>query len=66
MPVCLALTVQVPAMTKVMVAPSVPPEVHTEGVVVVKLAARPDVGLALTVTGDWARVALARAPKVIA
>ena len=33
---------QVPAPTKVMVAPLAPPEVHTKGVVVVKRTANPD------------------------
>jgi hypothetical protein len=48
-----------------MVAPAVPPEVHTEGVVVVKLTASPDEAVALTVTGESARVSLANAPKVM-
>jgi hypothetical protein len=46
-----------------MVAPAVPPEVHTEGVVVVKLTASLDEAVALAVTGDSARVLLASAPK---
>ena len=53
-----------PGVTKAMVAPSVPPEVHTEGVVVVKLTVSPDEALAPTVSGDWARVASANAQKV--
>ena len=51
-------------MTKAMVAPSVPLEVHTEGVVVVKLTVSPDEVLAPTVTGDWARVLLGSSQKV--
>gem|GEM_PF-7113448 len=46
-------------------APLVPPEVHTERVVVVKLTVNPDEAVALTVTGDCARVLLASAAKVI-
>ena len=60
-PAWVAWTVQVPGMTKVMVVPSVPPEVHTERVVVVKVTASPDEAVAPTVTGDWARVLLASA-----
>ena len=56
---------EVPGVTKAMVAPSVPPEVHTEGVVVVKLTVSPDEAPAPTVTGDWARVASANPPKSI-
>ena len=63
-PAWLAWTVHIPAVAKVMVAPSVPPEVHTEGVVVVKLTASPDEAVAPASTGDWARVLLASAPKV--
>ncbi len=55
----------IPAVARVMVAPAVPPEVHTEGVVVVKLTASPDEAVALTVTGESARVSLANAPKVM-
>jgi hypothetical protein len=48
-----------------MVAPAVPPEVHTEGVLELKLTASPDEAVALTVTGESARVSLANAPKVM-
>ena len=65
LPAWLAWTVQVPVPTKVMLAPWVPPEVHTKAVVVVKLTASPEVAVALTVTGDCARVLLASAPKLI-
>ena len=37
-----------------------------DGVVVVKLTGKPDEAVALTVTGDWARVSLARAAKEMA
>ena len=47
-----------------MVAPLVPPELHTEGVVLAKPTASPDEALALTITGDWAKVLAARAQKV--
>ena len=59
LPAWLATMVHVPAMSKVMVAPLVPPAVHTVGVVVVKVTARPEVAVPLTVSGDWAKVALA-------
>ena len=65
LPAWLATTVQVPAATRVIVAPFVPPEVHTEGVVVVKLTVNPDEAVALTVTGDWARVLLDSDANVI-
>ena len=65
LPAWLASTVHVPALTKVMLAPFVPREVHTEAVAVVNVTANPDEAVALTVTGDCARVLLARAPKVI-
>ena len=55
-PAWLAWTVHIPAVAKVMVAPSTPPEVHTEGVVVVKLTASPDEAAALAPTGESARV----------
>ena len=48
-----------------MVAPLVPPAVHTAGVVVVKLTANPDEEVAVTVTGDCASVLLASIPKLI-
>ena len=52
LPAWLASTVHVPALTKVMLAPFVPPEVHTEAVAVVNVTANPDEAVALTVTGD--------------
>ena len=52
-------------MSKVMVDPLVPLAVHTVGVVVVKVTARPEVAVPLTVSGDWAKVALAGLAKVI-
>ena len=48
-----------------MVAPSAPPELHTEGVVVVKLTASPDEAVALTLTGESAKVLAASAEKVM-
>jgi hypothetical protein len=39
--------------------------VHTEGAIVVKVTFNPDEAMALTVTGDRARVVLARATKAI-
>ena len=42
LPAWVAWTVQVPGVTRVMVVPSVPPELHSEDVVVVKLTASPD------------------------
>ena len=48
-----------------MVDPLVPLAVHTVGVVVVKVTARPEVAVPLTVSGDWAKVALAGLAKVI-
>jgi hypothetical protein len=64
-PPWLATTVHVPAASKVMVDPLVPPAVHTVGVVVVKVTARPEVAVALRVNGDWTNVALAGLAKVI-
>ena len=64
-PAWLALTVHVPALTKVMVAPLVPPEVHTAGVVVVKVTGNPDEEVAVTESGDCANVLLASVPKLI-
>ena len=64
LPAWLACTVQVPVLTKMIVAPFVPPEVQTKGVVVLKLTARPDDAVALTVTGDCASVLLVSATKV--
>ena len=61
----MASTVQVPALTKVIVAPLVPPAVHTAGVDVVKVTARPDDAVAVTVRGEAARVFEEIAAKVI-
>jgi hypothetical protein len=47
-----------------MVAPLVPPEVHTVAVVVMKVTANPDEAVALTV-GDCASVLLGSVQKVI-
>ena len=65
MPARLAWTVHVPALRRVMVAPLVPPAVHTLGVVVVKVTVNPDEAVARTVTGDRATVLSASAAKVI-
>ena len=54
--------VQVPVLTSLTV---VPLTVHTEDVVVLKVTGNPDDEVALTVTGDWANLLLANAPKVI-
>jgi hypothetical protein len=56
LPPWLAATVQIPIVSKVMVAPFVPPAVHTLVVVVVKLTVSPEVEVALTVNGDCAKV----------
>jgi hypothetical protein len=66
LPAWLALTVQVPGPRSVISAPFVPPAVQTAGVDVVNVSARPDEAVALTVTGDWAIVAFARLPNVMA
>ena len=58
-------TVHVPRATSVIVAPFVPPAVHTAGVVVVNVTARPDDAVAPTVTGDCGMVRSASAPNVI-
>ena len=65
LPAWLATTVQTPAASKLMVAPLVPPEAHTEGVLVVKLTANPEEAVAVTVTGDCSKVLFASGPKVI-
>ena len=53
-----------PAATSVIVVPFVPPAVHTAGVVVVNVTARPDDAVAPTVTGGPSGTS-ASAPKVI-
>ena len=47
-----------PAASSVIVAPLVPPAVHTAGVVVVNVTASPDDAVAPTVTGDLRRGAV--------
>ena len=46
----------VPGPTNVIDEPLSPATVHTSGVVVVKVTSRPDVAVALTITGDWSMV----------
>ena len=58
MPAWVAVIEQVPAATSVTVAPFVPPEVHTAGVVAENVTGRPDVAVAATVTGDCSIVLL--------
>ena len=65
MPGCAARTVQTPLLLSVMVCPFVPLAVHTDGVVVVNLTARPDEAVALTVNGDCANLRFANAPNVM-
>ncbi len=65
MPPWSAWTVQTPVPTSVIVAPLRPPEVQTDGVVVVKDTGRPDDAVADAVTGDAASVTSDKAPKVI-
>ena len=55
----------VPAPTNVIVAPFVPPAVHTDGVVVVNDTANPDDAEADTITGDPANDTFPNAPNVI-
>ena len=66
LPAWLALTVHVPVLRSVIVAPFAPPAVHTNGVVDEKLTGRPDDAVALTVNGGCAIVWLARVPNVMA
>ena len=56
---------QVPVARSVIVAPFVPLEVHTAGVVVVNVTGRPEDAVALTVTGDCANFTFARGPKLV-
>ena len=56
LPAWFATTVQVPVVTRVMLAPLVPPAVQTAAVVVVKVTGSPDDAVAVTATGDCARV----------
>ena len=64
-PAWVALTVQVPGAIRVMVCPLVPLEVHTDGVVVENVTARPEDAVALTVNGDCVVVLSASVPNVI-
>ena len=54
----------VPALTNVIVAPFVPPAVHTDGVVVVNDTGKPDDAEAEAVSGESANVTLGNAPNV--
>ena len=61
-PACSAWTVHVPAPSNVIVAPLVPPAVHTAGVVVLNVTANPELAAAVADTGDcnvvWFAIAL--------
>jgi hypothetical protein len=50
---------------RVIVAPFVPLDVHTDGVVVVNATGRPELAVALTVTGDWLNLRFTSAPNEI-
>ena len=52
LPAWSAWMVHMPAATRVMVVPLVPPVVHTNGVADVNVTVRPDVAVAETVNGD--------------
>src|SRR4051794_36250916 len=65
LPAWSARTVHRPAATSVIVAPLVPPAVHTAGVDVLNETGSNDVAVADTVTGDCASVFAASAPNVI-
>ena len=65
LPVWWATTVQVPLARSVIVAPFVPPELHTASVVVVNVTDRPEDAVALTVTGDWFTFKFARGLKLM-
>ncbi len=65
LPAWLAWTVHVPVVSKVIVAVLMAPEVHTKGVVVVKVTVSPDEAVARTVTGDCTRVLLAGVVRVL-
>ena len=60
-----ATTVQLPAATRVIVLPRVPPDVQTSGVVVVNTTANPDDAVPATVTGVWISVFVASVPNEI-
>jgi hypothetical protein len=57
--------VHVPVATNVIVAPFVPPEVHTAGVVVTNITARPEEAVAATLIGDWEIFTLGSGAKKI-
>ena len=65
LPAWLATTLQVPALSKVIVDPLVPLGEQTVGVVVVKVTGKFELAVADTVTGDWTTVLLASAAKVM-
>ena len=50
-PDCVALTEHVPTAISLIVAPFLPEDVHTNGVVDVKLTTRPEDAVAVTVNG---------------
>ena len=62
MPACVACRMQVPAMSSEALPLAT---VQMVGVVEAKLTGRPEVAVALSVSGDWANVALAGLVKVI-
>ena len=57
--------VQVPAFNNVMVTPFVPVDVQMVVVELVKVTAKPEVAVPLTVSGVWSIVLLAKAAKVM-
>jgi hypothetical protein len=57
--------VHVPTLIRLIVAPSTPSALHTDGVVDENDTGRPDDAVAVTVTGDCTNVLAAGAPKVI-
>jgi hypothetical protein len=61
----MAWTVHFPVVSKTIVAPFCPSEVHTKGVVVVKLTGKPDEAVAFTITGESARILAARGAKLV-
>ena len=65
MPAWSALTEHVPAPTRVIVLPFVPPDVQTAEVVVENETGRPDDAVAVTITGDWTIVLFAKLAKVM-
>ena len=65
LPAWLATTRQVPALSRVIVAPFVPLAVQTLPLDVANVTVRPDEAVAETVNGDWLRVRAGKAPNVI-